>query len=164
MSVSAAAQSTPFTKLPVPEDAEVSTFGAAALIELRSSWSPIAGGAEFAAGALLALPMEHLVEANYQQLTVLFEPSERSSLEAKCGTLNYLAMVVLQNVNATLRCQAQAPPFLSFSSSTILPSSSSPPLLSSLPSSPSPLYPFLFSFSSSTPPPLRCQAQRLIAV
>jgi len=82
-----------FKKIPVPDDASVSTFGDAATITLRSAWTP-PGAAEFAAGSKLALPMAELMEENFENVFALFTPTASTSLEDTTGTANYMILNV----------------------------------------------------------------------
>jgi len=94
-----------FKKIPVPDDASVSTFRDAATITLRKAWAPPGApdGKEFAGGCKLALPMAELMEGNFSNIVALFEPTATRSLENTCGTRNYMIMTVLDNVKATLQ-------------------------------------------------------------
>eukprot|EP00658_Telonema_sp_P-2_P021947 TRINITY_DN1875_c0_g1_i12.p1 TRINITY_DN1875_c0_g1~~TRINITY_DN1875_c0_g1_i12.p1 ORF type:complete len:548 (-),score=142.53 TRINITY_DN1875_c0_g1_i12:85-1728(-) len=98
-----------FTKIPIQDDADVSTFGNSAIITLRSDWTPTEGGKSYPTGALLSCPMEQLMASEFGNMVVLFEPEigpggyPRTSLEARCGTLNFLVLNELHNVNCTLR-------------------------------------------------------------
>lgn len=100
-----AADAPPFKKIPVPDDASVSTFRDAATVTLRTAWAPPGApeGREFPAGSKLALPMKELMESDFSNLVSLFEPTARTSLENTCGTRNYLILSVLENVKVTLR-------------------------------------------------------------
>lgn len=101
----ASAEGAPFVKVPVQDDASVSTFRDSATITLRSDWAPdgAPGNPTYAAGSLLALPLSELMEGNFANITQLFEPSARTSLESNTGTRNFMVLCVLDNVKASLK-------------------------------------------------------------
>lgn len=78
-----------------PADAEVSTFDDQLLLRLRTDWT-VAGKA-FRGGSLLAANLEGYLKGE-RNLDVLFEPTDRTSLEAFSATKNYLLLTELDNV------------------------------------------------------------------
>jgi prolyl oligopeptidase len=88
-----------FRKVDVPEDANASVHREWLLIELRSPWN-IAGKVH-PAGALLAAPFEEFMDGK-RELTVLFEPTPRTSLAAYSWTRNHLILNVLEDVKNRL--------------------------------------------------------------
>lgn len=94
----------PFVKLPLPDDAGVSTFADACLVKLRSDWS-VPGGPVYKAGSLLSLPIDDLVESKFSEVQVLFEPTERCSLprEFPAMTKRFLVVTVMDNVKKALQ-------------------------------------------------------------
>ena len=91
-----------FVRVPVPDDAGVTTFGDQLMVTLRTPWL------DHPAGALLAAPLEPFMRAKDDaarapMLTVLFEPTDTCSLEARSATKNYLILSALDNVVTELR-------------------------------------------------------------
>ena len=91
-----------FVRIPVPDDAGVTTFGDQLMVTLRTPWLG------HPAGALLAAPLEPFMRAKDDaarapMLTVLFEPTDTCSLEARSATKNYLILSALDNVVTELR-------------------------------------------------------------
>jgi len=91
-----------FAAVPVPEDADVSTFADQLLLTLRSAWLG------FEAGTLLAAPCDRFMAAaddtnRKQLLTALFEPSDTCSLEGSTDTKDFLILSVLDDVVTELR-------------------------------------------------------------
>lgn len=94
-----------WVNVPKPDDAEISTFHDHALLELRSDWT--IGGKTYTRGSLLALSWADLL-AGKTHFTVLFRPTERSSLSSKTATRDYLVLNVLENVrNKLYACRLQ---------------------------------------------------------
>jgi prolyl oligopeptidase len=88
-----------WVKLDKPADAEVSTFGEYLLLTLRTPWA--VGGKTYPAGALLAAEFEAYMKGG-RDLPVLFEPTDRKSLDSATGTRNYLIVNELDNVRNRL--------------------------------------------------------------
>jgi prolyl oligopeptidase len=80
-----------------PADAEVRTFGKHLLLRLRTDWK--VNGQTFRGGSLLAADLESYMQGK-RELTVLFEPTSRKSLEGIAGTKNYLILTELDNVRS----------------------------------------------------------------
>lgn len=97
---SATDSSQPFVKIPVPDDASVGTFADAAVVSLRSDWE--VAGKVYRSGALLSLPLSDCVAGRFSDMQVLFEPSERMSLQSSAGTRNFMVLSVLNNVRTEL--------------------------------------------------------------
>ncbi|HVV10270.1 prolyl oligopeptidase family serine peptidase [Amycolatopsis sp.] len=87
------------TRIEVPDDAETSVEREWLLIRLRSPWT--VGGRDYLAGTLLAAPFDAYL-AGTAELTVLFEPDERTSLEAYDWTRNHLLLTTLSDVRTEL--------------------------------------------------------------
>ncbi|GHP05137.1 hypothetical protein PPROV_000388900 [Pycnococcus provasolii] len=94
-----------FIKVPIPDDASVSTFADQALISLRTAWEDAPGASSpFPAGALIACPLESLIEGKADVAwTVLFEPTEMRSLDGYGATKSRLIVSFMDNVKS--RCQ-----------------------------------------------------------
>jgi prolyl oligopeptidase len=82
-------------RIDIPDDAEASTHRDWLLIETRSPWA--VGESTYPAGALLAANFDDFL-AGGRDLTVLFEPDERSSLASYSWTLDHLIVSVLTDV------------------------------------------------------------------
>ena len=86
--LAAADDPTPFRKVPIPDDTSLGTFGEEATLLLRSAWAPpkAPGGREYAAGTLLAAPLEHVMQGDWSAATVLFEPHADGSTSLQAHT------------------------------------------------------------------------------
>jgi prolyl oligopeptidase len=80
-----------------PADAEVSVFGKQLLLRLRTDWK--VNGQTFRGGSLLASDMESYMKGQ-RELAVLFQPTDRKSLESISATKNYLVLTELDNVRS----------------------------------------------------------------
>ncbi|HMJ90211.1 MAG TPA: prolyl oligopeptidase family serine peptidase [Candidatus Acidoferrum sp.] len=80
-----------------PDDAELRTFGDHLLIKLRTDW--MVGGTTHRGGSLLATDFDAYMKGD-RELTVLFEPSERTSLEDISATKSFLVLTELDNVRS----------------------------------------------------------------
>ncbi len=78
-----------------PSDADASVHRGRIFIELKSDWS--AGGADYAAGSLLAGDFEAFL-AGSRDLDVLFEPGPGTSLAGYSLTRNHVLVNILDNV------------------------------------------------------------------
>ena len=89
--LAAADDPTPFRKVPIPDDTSLGTFGGEATLLLRSAWAPpkAPGGREYAAGTLLAAPLEHVMQGDWSAATVLFEPHADGSTSLQAHTYSY---------------------------------------------------------------------------
>ncbi|OIJ26111.1 prolyl oligopeptidase family serine peptidase [Nocardioides luteus] len=87
------------TKLDIPDSAEAGFHREWLLIELRDEWS--VGGATYAAGSLLATDAERFL-AGERDLTVLFEPTAKTSLAGATWTRNHLILNVFEDVKNRL--------------------------------------------------------------
>ena len=69
MSKSACEDLTPFTKLDLPDDVSLGTFGEQATLHLRSSWSPPKAPRQeaYPAGTLLVAPLADVVKGDWSQ-------------------------------------------------------------------------------------------------
>eukprot|EP00039_Didymoeca_costata_P024962 m.11957 g.11957 ORF g.11957 m.11957 type:complete len:708 (+) comp4563_c0_seq2:125-2248(+) len=88
-------------KVEVPDDTELSTFAGHFLISLRKEWK--LQGKVYPSGSLLSAPVDSLIAGDTSDITPLFVPGERTSLEHHVGTLNYLVLIVLDNVQTKLQ-------------------------------------------------------------
>jgi len=86
-------------KLDKPDDAEASMAGTDILITLRSDWTT--AGNSYRMGSLLALDLSRFL-AGERTFSVLFEPTETTSLRGTSLTRNYLILNVLDNVSSRL--------------------------------------------------------------
>ncbi|WP_431925455.1 prolyl oligopeptidase family serine peptidase [Amycolatopsis tucumanensis] len=86
-------------KLDVPEDAQTSTHKEWLLIRTRTAWT--VAGRDFAPGTLLAARFDDYL-AGERDLTVLFEPDGRTSLEAWDWTKHHLLLTTLADVHTEL--------------------------------------------------------------
>ena len=98
-----------FKDIPIPEDAEISTFGNDAMITLRSDWSPPGydGGEDSSvsllpAGSLIVVPMVDVMNNDYSKSTVLFLPTSSRSLQSTTTTKDYVILDILEDVRTTL--------------------------------------------------------------
>ncbi|MBA3995473.1 MAG: S9 family peptidase [Cyanobacteria bacterium DS2.3.42] len=80
-----------------PADAVVLTYGKNLLLRLRSAWT--VEGKTYKAGTLLAEDFEAFLKGE-RKFDVLFEPTERKSLDTVGDTKNYLILTELDNVNS----------------------------------------------------------------
>lgn len=90
----------PFLTLPVPNDADVSTFGDRLLVTLRSAWG--ADGVTHPAGSLLSMPLDAFVSGQQAPVTLLFLPTATASMEGFSCTRSFLILAVLDNVRSEL--------------------------------------------------------------
>ena len=82
-----------------PDDAEAGTFREWLVLQLRTDWS--VGGRTYPAGALIAAKLEDFLGGK-RDFDVLFEPTERTSLEGWSTTRNAILLEVLDNVRSRL--------------------------------------------------------------
>jgi len=85
-----------YVKIPVQDDADVSTFADQFLVELRSDWE--VAGKTYAAGSLLGIKADDLLAEKFETLTALFTPSARVSLASHRPTKTYLMINTMNNV------------------------------------------------------------------
>ena len=97
-SVSAAEEDTPFVAVPIPDDADISTFGSDAMVTLRSEWAPPGAGKSFVAGTLLTLPMADVMANDWSAARPLFEPTRAKSLQSTTTTKDFVVLSVLEDV------------------------------------------------------------------
>jgi prolyl oligopeptidase len=88
-----------FTVLAVPDDADVGAFADLMVIELRSDWT-VSPSKTFKAGSLVHAPVDEMLKGNVEALSVLFAPTERTSLGYWTGTRNYVILSLLDNVKS----------------------------------------------------------------
>ena len=82
-----------------PDDAESGTFREWLVLKLRTDWS--VGGRTYPSGALIATKLEDFLGGK-REFEVLFEPTERSSLDHWSTTRNAILLGVLDNVRSRL--------------------------------------------------------------
>jgi prolyl oligopeptidase len=80
-----------------PADAELGTFGTHILLRLRSDWT--VGGKLYKAGTFLTEDFESYLKGE-RKFDVLFEPTERTSLDSNGATKSYMILSELDNVNS----------------------------------------------------------------
>lgn len=97
----AAEDDSPFRLIPVPDDAETSTFADALTINLRSDWTP--ADTTYKQGSLLVAPLEDAIAERWSSLITLFEPTASASLEGTTETRSYIVLKVLEDVRTKLR-------------------------------------------------------------
>jgi prolyl oligopeptidase len=90
-----------WVRIDKPADATVGTFGENILLRLRSNWSVVSPKSAnvYTAGSLLAERFDDYLKGK-RTFSVLFEPTERISLEATSDTKNYLILTELDNVRS----------------------------------------------------------------
>ena len=86
-----------WARIDKPADAELYTFRDHLLLRLRSDWT--VAGKTYAGGSLLAADFDDFLKGE-RKLTVLFQPTERKSLEDVSATKNYLILTELENVRS----------------------------------------------------------------
>jgi prolyl oligopeptidase len=79
-----------------PDDATVETFGRYLLLQLRSDWT--VHGTTYEGGSLLAANLADYLNGS-RDLSVLFQPTEKTSLASISDTKNYLILTELDNVH-----------------------------------------------------------------
>lgn len=84
-----------FTKIDKPADTSVGYFKNELLFQLRKDWKT--EQMTYSAGSLLAIDVDKYLQGS-RNFWVLFQPTERSSLETYDTTQNYLILNVLENV------------------------------------------------------------------
>ncbi len=87
------------TKLDIPDSAEAGFHREWLVIELRDEWT--VAGTTYAAGSLLATDAERFL-AGERDLTVLFEPTAKTSLAGATWTRNHLVLNVFEDVKNRL--------------------------------------------------------------
>jgi prolyl oligopeptidase len=86
-----------WVRIEKPADAEVRTFGDQLLIRLRTDWK--VAGKTFRGGSLLAADFDEYMEGK-RDLSVVFKPTERTSLETISATKHFLILNTLDNVRS----------------------------------------------------------------
>jgi len=86
-------------KIEKPDDAKFSSDRELLFLELRTPWE--VGGKKYPAGALLAANLEEFLKGE-RKFDVLFEPTERKSLDDFTVTRNHLLLNELDNVRSRL--------------------------------------------------------------
>lgn len=94
------------TKLDIPDSAEAGFHREWLVIELREEWT--VAGATYAAGSLLATDAERFL-AGERDLTVLFEPTAKTSLAGATWTRNHLVLNVFEDVKNQLHVLTPSP-------------------------------------------------------
>eukprot|EP01046_Picozoa_sp_COSAG06_P051814 COSAG06_NODE_8546_length_2133_cov_1.625369_1_plen_496_part_10 len=98
------AEAAEFKPVPIPEDAELSTFADMALVTLRSDLEgkAAAGATTYPAGSMLSLPLSDLIEDDWSGATALFVPTKTKSLSSTTQTKDYIIIKVLEDVRTGL--------------------------------------------------------------
>ena len=94
-----------FKPVPIPEDAELSTFADMALVTLRSDLEGKAAADDattYPAGSMLSLPLSDLIEDDWSGATALFVPTKTKSLSSTTQTKDYIIIKVLEDVRTGL--------------------------------------------------------------
>jgi prolyl oligopeptidase len=94
-----------FKPVPIPEDAELSTFADMALVTLRSDLEGKAAADDattYPAGSMLSLPLRDLIEDDWSGATALFVPTKTKSLSSTTQTKDYIIIKVLEDVRTGL--------------------------------------------------------------
>jgi prolyl oligopeptidase len=86
-------------KIEVPEDAEIDVSFEWLTVELRTPWT--VGGKTYPAGALLAARFDDFMKGK-REMSVLYEPTPRSSLAGYTWTRHHLILNVLEDVKNSL--------------------------------------------------------------
>ena len=86
-----------WVKVDKPDDVRVGIFDHWFTFKLREPWT--VGGKTYAAGSLLAADVDRYL-AGDRDLSIIFEPTERVSLDSTGSTKNYLLLTVLDNVRS----------------------------------------------------------------
>lgn len=106
-------------RIDAPTDATVSVHRRWLLIELRSDWHT--GTADYRAGSLLAADYEQFLDGT-AELSVVFEPDERTCLHQYAWTRDRLVMVTLADVASRVEAVTPGPwdrtPFAGIENST----------------------------------------------
>src|SRR5206468_1205162 len=90
-------------RVEVPDDAVTDVHREWLLVRLRSPWT--VGGATHPAGALLVTRLDAFL-AGARDLTVLFEPDDRTSLSYHAWTREHLLLVVMADVRTRLEVRS----------------------------------------------------------
>ena len=88
-------QGNKWVRIEKQDDAQVSTFDDQLLLRVRSDWK--VAGKTFPAGSLLSANFKAYLKGD-RNMTVLFAPTERKSLQSHSETLNYIILNELDNV------------------------------------------------------------------
>ncbi|MFL6145252.1 MAG: prolyl oligopeptidase family serine peptidase [Labedaea sp.] len=94
------------TKIAVPDDARIDAHREWLLVTTRSAWE--VGNTTYPAGALLAARLDDFL-AGSRDLTVLFEPDERSALSYHVWTRHHLIVASLVDVRSRLELYTPGP-------------------------------------------------------
>ncbi|WP_406023202.1 prolyl oligopeptidase family serine peptidase [Nocardioides sp. NBC_00850] len=94
------------TKLDIPDSAEAGFHREWLVIELRDEWT--VAETTYAAGSLLATDAERFL-AGERDLTVLFEPTAKTSLAGATWTRNHLVLNVFEDVKNRLHVLTPSP-------------------------------------------------------
>ncbi len=86
-------------KIDKPIDAEMDVWDGLLLLKLRSEWS--VGGKKFAAGALIAAPLDDF-RAGKREFSVLFEPKANTSLDDYTLTKSAILTTELEDVKTSV--------------------------------------------------------------
>jgi len=84
-------------KIDKPSDAVLDTYDKNILLRLRSDWT--VGGKSYKSGSLLAADFAAYLRGE-RTFSILFEPTDKKSLDSTSATKNYLLLVELDNVKS----------------------------------------------------------------
>ena len=93
-----------WVEVPKPDHATVDQFADKLLITLRKDWALENGkGTVYKAGSLLSVELSSLLkDRDHANLTVLFEPTERCSMDGLVITNKFVVISLLENVRSKL--------------------------------------------------------------
>jgi len=86
-----------WVKLEVPRDSNVDVMNGLLLVTLRTEWKP--GERAFKGGSLISVDLDKFL-AGGRDFSLVFEPTERVSLQAAVATRNLLLLDLLDNVKS----------------------------------------------------------------
>ncbi|HEX4762784.1 MAG TPA: prolyl oligopeptidase family serine peptidase [Usitatibacter sp.] len=86
-----------WVKLDVPRDSNVDVADGRLLVTLRTEWKP--GARAFKGGSLISVDLDKFL-AGGRDFSLVFEPTERVSLQASVATRNVLLLDLLDNVKS----------------------------------------------------------------
>jgi prolyl oligopeptidase len=78
-----------------PDDATFGTYDGLAIVQLLTDWT--VGGKSYKGGSMLVEGLDAYLKGE-RKFEVLFEPSDRKSLESSASTKNFLVLNELENV------------------------------------------------------------------
>jgi prolyl oligopeptidase len=88
-----------FVRIEVPLDAKAAVAQDKLFVELRTAWKP--RSTEFKAGSLVAIDLDTFMDGG-RDFTLLFEPTERVSLQSFSLTRSYVLLDILDHVQSRI--------------------------------------------------------------